>query len=827
MNKSILATVFKNSSLNAMVIGMSVFLLAVLTGISFLIQWHHVGSISDRGAISEPSHKALANAVKGFAQGYDWNALKKASDQVAIDEQAQFIDVSVSSTSAERNYHHHSGAEMGVEYAQALKENSSASNISSLRTEDFTSRWTDENGDEWTAVIKISPKLSVATAFPMRFLISVLIAQLLFIVSFIMFAQWFKCVIKGPMTSMLEGIAQIEKGSEFTQISVDLVGQKEIDELIDGFNKYSLALVTANAQLKESSEASAKIVEERTRDLRLALKSVRMTEKLKNEMVHSMGHDMMQPLYAAEMAIANMNRSTLVIGNEELMLHCRKIGTALKNCRNLMDSALDVSSSLSGSLNDKLEAFDVFREAEELIETMSASAYEKNIELDLIVEEGMPNTIVSSIKGINSILSTLISNAIRFTSKGGITVRLFVESMTSGSDFVLGMSVSDTGVGIEEKKLGELFTSTISIDNSISRETPYGLGLRIVSSRVGSMGGQCTATSCTEVGKSGSTFTVTIPVKLSHKPAGGAQRSCAIMLNDFSPLFVVVGGTPSGQESLISRLTNVGAEVVRASGIDEIGSIIRESTGHQVVVLALRVNSTEFIRQVGKLKSIKSLNPAAIVSVEPSVDDLNAQKELSGPALDLILSASAQTPSLIREVKALIAPDSMHKSHFKRFAGFNSEMNFSNVNVLLIDDNQINLDYTAEYMRGHGITVSTALGGEEGIDYVRKNSYDAVFLDLRMPRVSGLDVAFTIRAEGLNRKTALFALTAAKLTSMQKVKLETMKITHIDKTTARDGLILALTSALRAQASGELKAPADVMSLGDNVVQLKAKALSD
>lgn len=176
----------------------------------------------------------------------------------------------------------------------------------------------------------------------------------------------------------------------------------------------------------------------------------------------------------------------------------------------LINDILDFSKLEAKKLKLYKSPFDITRTIKNSLDIISDQANLKGLFINYEIDAKINYKISADELRIKQVLINLLSNAVKFTYKGGITIKLF-EAGLKGSDILISISISDTGIGIHEEKLEEIFEMFHQLDDSNTRrQGGAGLGLSIARGIIEIMGGNIHVSSV--IGK-GSTFTITIPVE--------------------------------------------------------------------------------------------------------------------------------------------------------------------------------------------------------------------------------------------------------------------------------------------------------------------------
>ncbi len=240
-------------------------------------------------------------------------------------------------------------------------------------------------------------------------------------------------------------------------------------------------------------------------DLDKAAKEAQSANRLKSQFLANMSHELRTPLNAiigyAEIMLNGM-AGEIPDSQKKLIGHMHTNGRRLLA---LINDILDLAKIESGTVDLVLTPESPRKLVSDLLETMQSLATNKSIYLKAEFKEDVPERVLCDSKRLQQVITNLVSNAIKFTETGGVTV-----AVDSTEDFKnWRIHVRDTGRGMPQEAINYIFEVFRQVDGSDSREKQgTGLGLAITKQLVDRMGGTILVT--TEMGK-GSTFTVTLP----------------------------------------------------------------------------------------------------------------------------------------------------------------------------------------------------------------------------------------------------------------------------------------------------------------------------
>jgi len=263
-------------------------------------------------------------------------------------------------------------------------------------------------------------------------------------------------------------------------------------------------LKQAQEALQRAHDELEKKVAERTRELSQANIRLQELDQLKSMFLASMSHELRTPLNSIIGFV-----SWLLMGMEgDLNEEQNKQLTMVKNSANhllsLINDILDISKIESGKVDLSIEAFDIAEVAKGVAETVLPQTKEKGLALIVDVPEGIE--LKSDKRRVKQVLMNLVSNAVKFTDQGNVTI-----TGRSGDGNGLAITVTDSGSGIREEDMEKLFQAFQQIDmSSTKKHEGTGLGLYLCKKLMGFLGGTIAAES--QYGK-GSEFTFTLPLE--------------------------------------------------------------------------------------------------------------------------------------------------------------------------------------------------------------------------------------------------------------------------------------------------------------------------
>ena len=286
------------------------------------------------------------------------------------------------------------------------------------------------------------------------------------------------------------------------------------------------------------------------RQLNISETKVREGAQIKEKFMANMSHEIRTPMNAILGFTNLLQRKSL---DEESKEYVQTIQRSGENLLTIINDVLDLSKIEAGMMRIETAPFSI-RGLIHSIETMFKSKiFEKQLQLSVAVDDPVPDTLEGDATRLTQILINLVGNALKFTSKGSISVLIANEGI---DDNVIntGIHVSDTGIGIEKEKLKTIFERFQQAEDSVTRKYGgTGLGLSIVNDLVLLQNGKIDVES--EPGK-GTTFRLIIPYKISTKGSGNIAFTANKLTveSNFEDHFILVAEDNEINQNLITHL---------------------------------------------------------------------------------------------------------------------------------------------------------------------------------------------------------------------------------------------------------------------------------
>jgi signal transduction histidine kinase/CheY-like chemotaxis protein/HPt (histidine-containing phosphotransfer) domain-containing protein len=453
----------------------------------------------------------------------------------------------------------------------------------------------------------------------------------------------------------------------------------------------------------------------------------------------------------------------------------------------LINDILDLSKIDAGKLDLERAEFDLSTAIEGAIDVAQATALGKPIHLTSWIADDVPAAINADVVRLQQVLVNLLGNALKFTARGEVVLDVTVRTTAECGELVF--AVHDTGIGIDPRRIDRLFKTFSQVHSGARREFGgSGLGLAICKRLVEAMGGVLSVESVPGVG---STFLFTVPLEVpigppARMPALPATRVC------------VVDTAERRRDRIMSMLNAWG---LQPSGYSSVSAI----AGPSDIIIAVGVDDQE-------LGSISSRGLSRLVVAYG--DRALARGSARNGTTILPLPYPVRWPRLYGTLATAlgIAPP---KSTRHTTSPMLPAVTGPPLRLLVAEDNAVNQRVAALLLERLGYRADVVSDGVEAVAAVETGRYDAVFLDVQMPRLDGLGAARAIVARHGKARPWMCALTANATRADRDASLAAGMDHFLTKPILREELQRALTLAARhprvssriARAAGTTIAP--------------------
>lgn len=470
----------------------------------------------------------------------------------------------------------------------------------------------------------------------------------------------------------------------------------------------------------------------------------------------------------------------------------REYAETIVNCgdslMNVINDILDFSKIESGKMDIEEEDFDLRQSVEEIMDMFSQKAAEQHLDLIYQVDFNLPRFVMGDSLRLKQVIINLINNAIKFTAKGEVFIKVWLSQNISNDQIEISFSVKDTGIGIPEDKLSTLFKAFSQVDSSTTRKYGgTGLGLIISERLVKLMGGNVWVES--RVGE-GSTFNFTITAKTSTKSV--AEN---ILLPGFANLegkkVLIVDDNKTNLVILKSQLEHWRMIPVACSSASEGLKALTSDKSIKLVITDMQMPGMDGAGLAQAIK--KSDNPVPVIILS-SIND-ESRKKYPG-LFSAILTKPVKQNQLLKAIvtelgerKETIQQDSTPTSVLDANFGAQYAMD-----ILVAEDNPVNQKLIERILVKLGYKALVTNNGREAVDELQRKRYDIILMDIQMPEMDGYEATRTIRKMEMEQPY-IIAMTANALSEDRDICLSQGMDNYISKPMKLDGLVALLKEA--------------------------------
>ncbi len=512
------------------------------------------------------------------------------------------------------------------------------------------------------------------------------------------------------------------------------------------FNEFVIFRPLAGAVVASQTE----ILQERDRAV--------AAEKAKRSFLAVMSHELRTPMNGI-MGFANLLlRSGL---NDTQKDYAETIYSSGDTLLGLLNDILDISKIESGSLELEKTDFDLNDVVKSVVTLLSPRAYANRLELSTYIDPSLPRSMNGDAGRIRQILLNLVGNAIKFTPSGAIAIEVTAQQQCDRDDHCIRLSVTDTGVGIPEEKLGSIFERFVQVDDGSSRKYEgSGLGLAICKQLAALMGGEIGVESRLD---QGSTFWVTLQLSDAEPPA--EQIADSVSTDVAGRRVLVVDDNTLNRRIFKLQLDGFGIEATMVPDA---------RTGLRLLVEARSIGRPFDLAIIDHMMpETDGLALAKMIRADPALADLklilSSSSGLTAEQQARVLGFDATCPKpvhqdtvlkTIQKLLAGVAPSSdstafeIEETAETMIALPAEPTKMAEIDrskdcaqrILIVEDNTINLRLAMTILTSAGYSVDAVADGSEAVRAVQALPYDLILMDIRMPVMGGVEATKRIRA---------------------------------------------------------------------------------
>jgi signal transduction histidine kinase/DNA-binding response OmpR family regulator/HPt (histidine-containing phosphotransfer) domain-containing protein len=529
-------------------------------------------------------------------------------------------------------------------------------------------------------------------------------------------------------------------------------------------------------------------VKERTEQLECAQRAAEAATQAKSEFLANMSHEIRTPMNA----ILGMSHLALQTGLDARQRnYVEKVHRAAESLLGIVNDILDFSKIEAGMLDIEAIPFDLHDVLDQFASVVGTRGDEKGLELLFDLPADLPMSLVGDPSRLGQILLNLGNNAVKFTERGEITLAIRELSHEPGRT-TLRFEVRDTGIGLDAQARSRLFQPFTQADASTSRRYGgTGLGLAICRHLVHTMGGE---------------------IGVESQPGGGscfqfslhfgceATRPAAAHIDALQDKRLLVVDDGEAARSLLCRQAAELGMVPQPApdgpaALEAVDRASAEGRPFQILLLDSAMPEMDGIDCLLALARGGRPAPAAVLMAGGFEGDeierrlrmhrLRGVAVVSKPVMPAALAAACAS--------ALGHPVAMRPSSGAGQAPSGRREELAGARILLVEDNSINQELASELLSRAGIVVTVAADGQEALDALERETFDAVLMDCQMPVMDGYTATRTLRSRPEWKDLPVIAMTANAMAGDREKAIEAGMNDHIAKPIRIDDLFGTLS----------------------------------
>ncbi|MEO5683911.1 MAG: two-component regulator propeller domain-containing protein [Chitinophagaceae bacterium] len=515
---------------------------------------------------------------------------------------------------------------------------------------------------------------------------------------------------------------------------------------------YLFRINSINAQKRKLQvqvrEQTAQLIYSNEEERKARLEADQANEA-KSVFLATMSHEIRTPMNGV-IGMASLLKQTELTDTQAG--YAETISTCGENLLTVINDILDFSKIESGKMELENIDFDLRNCIEEVLDVFAVKATGAGVDLICGIDHTVPTVIRGDSVRLRQILMNLVSNAVKFTHKGEIFVKVSLLNPSNTNHLELVFEIRDSGIGIPAEKMGRLFKAFSQVDSSTTRKYGgTGLGLIICEKLIALMGGHIDVKS---IAGEGTTFTFTIHATAGvqsmstpvHCNMGGLKGKHVLVVDDNATNLCIMKNQLE-QWKLIPTLAGSGKEAL---------NILSENTSFDLLLTDMQMPEMDGIELA---EFVRKRYPQLPILLLSSIGDTRCKEYpgLFGSVLTKPIRQQALCKHILNEFQQTEMASKPNQPNSVTLS-----VDFARrypMRLLLVEDNAINQQLMLKILSLVGYEPAMAENGKEAVEMTGKFQYDIVLMDVQMPEMDGLEATKIIR-QNEQSQPIIIALTA-------------------------------------------------------------------